>query len=108
MRRAYLELFCHYEASSCPSPSKPPWSSPECSLENYRFAYSLPLLIRECPNTLASFSLSFGDDPLPPSTANVLRASGIAKLLKAYPNQRFVDTLTSIAISGARVGFQGE
>ena len=41
------------------------------------------------------------------STANVLRASGIAELLKTYPNQRFVDTLTSIAISGARIGFEG-
>jgi hypothetical protein len=28
-------------------------------------------------------------------------------LLQTYPNQRFVDTLTSIAISGACVGFQG-
>jgi len=44
-RRAYLELFCYYEPSSCPSSSKPPWSSLEYSLENYRFAYSLSLLI---------------------------------------------------------------
>jgi hypothetical protein len=29
-------------------------------------------------------------------------------LLESYPNRRFVDTLTSIAISGARVGFLGD
>ena len=69
----------------------------------------LPLLIGERPNTDASFSVSFGSDlSLPPSVANVLRPDGIAELLKNYPNQRFVDTLTSIAISGARIGFQGQ
>ena len=67
------------------------------------------LLIGERPNTDATFSVSFGNEsPLLPSVANVLRADGIADLLKTYPNQRFVDTLTSIAISGARVGFQGQ
>lgn len=57
---------------------------------------------------MAAFSLPIGNEPLPPSAATVLRASGIAQLLKTYPNRRFVDTLTSIAISGARVGFQGD
>ena len=57
---------------------------------------------------MATFSIPPSNEPLPPSAANVLRASGIAKLLQTYPNQRFVDTLTSIAISGARVGFQGD
>src|SRR5216117_1891807 len=56
---------------------------------------------------MASFSMPLGNEPLPPSALNVLRESGIAQLLKTYPNQRFVDTLTSIAISGAQVGFQG-
>ena len=56
---------------------------------------------------MASFSMALGNEPLPLSAANVLRASGIAQLLKTYPNQRFVDTLTSIAISGVQVGFQG-
>jgi hypothetical protein len=46
------------------------------------------------------------NEPLLPSTANILYASGIAKSLQSYPNQRFVDALTSITISGARVGFQ--
>jgi len=65
------------------------------------------LLTGERPNTDASFSVSLNNEPLLPSTANVLQADGIADLLKTYPNQRFVDTLTSIAIHGARVGFQG-
>jgi hypothetical protein len=38
---------------------------------------------------------------------NVLRADGISDLLKEYPNQRFVDTLLSISLYGARVGFEG-
>ena len=37
----------------------------------------------------------------------MLRADGIADLLKTYPNQRFVDTLISIVLYDARVGFQG-
>src|SRR5436190_6114212 len=65
------------------------------------------LLTGERPNTDASFSVSLSTEPLLPSAANVLRADGIADLLKTYPNQRFVDTLTSIATPGARVGFQG-
>src|SRR6266496_2063419 len=65
------------------------------------------LLAGECPNTDASFSVSLSTEPLLPSVANVLRADGIADLLKTYPNQRFVDTLTSIALYGARIGFQG-
>ena len=52
--------------------------------------------------------MPLSNEPLPPSAANVLRASGIAMLLKICPNQRFVDILTSIAISDARVGFQGD
>src|SRR5438552_13951854 len=65
------------------------------------------LLSGERPNTDASFSVSHSTEPLLPSVANVLRADGIADLLQTYPNQRFVDTLTSIALYGARVGFQG-
>jgi hypothetical protein len=65
------------------------------------------LLTGERPNTDATFSVSLSTEPLLPSAANVLRADGIADLLKTYPNQRFVDTLTSIATSGARVGFHG-
>src|SRR5277367_1383974 len=62
----------------------------------------------ERPNTDATFSVSLGmAPPLKPSAANVLRADGIQELLKSYPNHRFTDTLTSIAISGARIGFQG-
>src|SRR5437762_1692598 len=56
---------------------------------------------------MASFSMPLSNEPLLLSVANVLQASGIVQLLKTYPNQRFVDTLTSIAISGAQVGFQG-
>jgi hypothetical protein len=103
---------------------KPPWFS-----HDHRFTLSLSLLIGERPatlsmslssnlhgshstierpNTTAMFSVPLNNDPLPPSAANVLRASGIAKLLATYPNRRFVDTLTSIAISGARVGFDGQ
>ena len=44
---------------------------------------------------------------LPISAANVLNAQGIAELLRNYPNQRFVDTLVSIAISGVQVGYSG-
>jgi len=51
--------------------------------------------------------MPLSNEPLLPSAVNVLRASGIVQLLKTYPNQHFVDTLTSIAISGAQVGFQG-
>src|SRR6266496_6196032 len=65
------------------------------------------LLAGERPNTDASFSVSLSTEPLLPSVANVLRADGIADLLKTYPNQRFVDTLTAIALYGARIGFQG-
>jgi hypothetical protein len=57
---------------------------------------------------MATVFMPLCNDPLPQSAANVLRPFGIAKLLRTYPNQRFVDTLTSIAISGARVGFQGD
>ena len=60
---------------------------------------------RKRPNTDLLF-LS-GDKPLPSSSANVLRAAGIAELLSQYPNQRFVDTLTSIVTHGIRVGYEG-
>ena len=61
----------------------------------------------ERPNTDASFSVSVSTEPLPPSAANVLRADGISELLKTYPNQRFMDTLLSITLYGARIGFEG-
>lgn len=56
---------------------------------------------------MATFSTSLSQEPLPPSAANVLQAPGISKLLQAYPNRRFVDTLMSIVLTGVRVGFQG-
>jgi len=65
------------------------------------------LLTGERPNTDASFSVLLSTESLLPSAANVLRADGIADLLKTYPNQRFVDTLMFIAICGTRVDFQG-
>lgn len=65
------------------------------------------LLAGECPNTDVAFSVSHSNESLRPSTAHVLRPNGIADLLKTYPNQRFVDTLTSIATHGACVGFHG-
>ena len=65
------------------------------------------LLTRERPNSEALFSVSVGTELLTPSTANVLRADGISDLLKEYPNQRFVDTLLSISLYGARIGFEG-
>ena len=43
--------------------------------------------------------MPLGNEPLPPSAANVLRASGIAQLLKTYPNQRFVDTHSHPSLS---------
>jgi len=61
----------------------------------------------ERPNTDLLFSVSSASKPLLSSVANVLCASGISELLKSYPNQRFVDTLTSIATYGSRVGFKG-
>ena len=71
-------------------------------------AITVPSAERERPNTDGVFSVSrLSTKSLPPSAANVLQADGIAHLLRNYPNQRFVDTLTSIAISGAQVGFQG-
>jgi hypothetical protein len=74
---------------------------------DYRLTLFLFLLIGERPNSLATFSMPLSNEPLPPSAANVLQAPGIIKLLRTYPNRRFVDTLTSIALAGARVGFQG-
>ena len=65
------------------------------------------LLTRERPNTDGPFSVSVSNEPLLPSVANILHADGIAKLLKTYPNQRFVDTLTSTAPCGTRIGFEG-
>jgi hypothetical protein len=57
----------------------------------------------------ASFAISTVDDvSLPPSNANVLHAEGISELLSSYPNRRFVDTLLSITLHGARVGFEGQ
>ena len=46
--------------------------------------------------------------PLPPSGANVLNPIGISKLLANHPNRRFVDALTSIATSGAKLGYIGQ
>ena len=42
---------------------------------------------------------------LPPGTP--LRPQGIMKLLSNYPDQMLVDTLTSIATYGVRIGFKG-
>ena len=42
--------------------------------------------------------------PLPPIS---LRPQGIAELLQHYPDKHFVDNLTSIAIHGARIGYEG-
>lgn len=58
------------------------------------------------PNTSLSFIPS-SSNSLPSSSVNVLNAVGIAELLKQYPNRRFVDTITTIAVSGVRVGFEG-
>ena len=41
------------------------------------------------------------------SPANLLQSKGIAHLLRHYPNRRFVDTLISIVLFGARVGYEG-
>ena len=60
----------------------------------------------ERPNTDLLYSHS-SINTLSLSPANVLNSTGIAKLLKKYPNRRFVDTLLSITISGARVGYKG-
>jgi hypothetical protein len=87
--------------------NKPSQSSLGHSSEDYGFALLLSLLTGERPNTDATFSVSVGSEPLRPSPANVLRAVGIADLLKSYPNQRFVDTLISIAMYGACIGFRG-
>ena len=48
-----------------------------------------------------------GDKPLASSSVNMLHVVGIAELLSQYPDQRFVDTLTSIATHGVRVGYEG-
>ena len=62
----------------------------------------------ERPNTEALFStFNAGNDLLPSSAANVLHADGISELLKLYPNRRFVDTLLSIILHGARIGYEG-
>jgi len=61
---------------------------------------------QERPNASLSFIPS-SSNPLPSSPANVLHAVGIAELLQQYPNRRFVDTITTIAASGVRVGFEG-
>ena len=58
------------------------------------------------PNTEFPFPAA-SHEPLPHSSANVLNPQGIAELLKHYPNQRFVDTITAIATCGARVGYIG-
>ena len=42
--------------------------------------------------------------PLPPIP---LRPQGIAELLQHYPDKHFVDNLISIAIHGARIGYEG-
>ena len=60
----------------------------------------------ERPNTDLLYSHS-STNTLSLSSANVLNSTGIAKLLKKYPNRRFVDTLLSITVSGARVGYEG-
>src|SRR5436190_9676270 len=99
-----------YSGTLCPfSPTdKPSQSTLEYILSKTLGAsHHCSLLTGERPNTDATFSVSLSTEPLLPSMANVLRANGIADLLKTYPNQRFVDTLTSIATPGARVGFQG-
>jgi Reverse transcriptase (RNA-dependent DNA polymerase) len=63
----------------------------------------------ERPNSDASFAISTVDaELLPTSTANGLQAFGISELLSTYPNRRFVDTLLSIALHGARIGFEGQ
>ena len=64
----------------------------------------LPTQIR--PNSSLQFP-QFSNTPLPSSNANVLNPQGIATLLRHYPNQRFVDTLVSIALKGVTVGYTG-
>ena len=58
------------------------------------------------PNSYLPYPL-LSNEHLPTSAANVLNTQGIAELLRNYPNQRFVDTLVSIAISGVQVGYTG-
>ena len=53
----------------------------------------------EWSNTNAIFFISLSNESLLSSMMNVLRASEIAKLLKTYLNQRFVDILMFIIIS---------
>jgi hypothetical protein len=58
------------------------------------------------PNSYLPYPL-LSNERLPISAANVLNTQGIAELLRDYPNQRFMDTLVSIAISGVQGGYTG-
>ena len=91
--------------------SKPLKRDPELP-SNMNPPHSSPLLLKRKslgkarPNTSLLYTPS-SSNLLPFSPANVLHPHGIAKLLTQYPNRRFVDTITTIAASGVRVGFKG-
>ena len=76
-----------------------------CSCDN-KLAACTERAVLHRPNTDTFYSHST-TTILTDTPANVLRPPGIAELLREYPNRRFVDTLLSIALSGARVGFEG-
>ena len=88
------------------------WNNPQIHSSHTSKSLGLfppsPELTRKRPNTGALFSVSsVKGELLSPSLANCLRSEGISKLLKLYPNQRFVDTLLSIVLHGARIGYEG-
>ena len=66
---------------------------------------ALGILNQVRPNDHLLFSPS-SEEPLSQTSAS-LKPDGIARLLKSYPDRQFVDTLVSIASSGARIGYEG-
>jgi hypothetical protein len=68
-------------------------------------APGVPLPSATRPNDHLLFAASSGELLSTPASIN---PQGISRLLRNYPDKRFVDTLVSIASSGVRIGYEGD
>ena len=80
--------------------------SSHSNLQNRRLSTLSTIIERS--NINAIFSISLSNESLSSFMMNILRASEIAKLLKTYPNQCFVDIFMFIVISSAQINFQND
>lgn len=120
LHTSYLQKL--WSQKSHPQPSNPQMSCPQTSypqespppeVTSAKFMTSTSITKTNSPmnssNPRPNTRLSFQSSPKVngPLPIISLHPDGIAKLLQHYPDPEFINTLTSIATYGARLGYEG-